>query len=646
MCGIAGWFCARLAADPAALPVLRGMGERLAHRGPDGGGEWLADAAGLAHRRLAVIDVQGGRQPMTCLDAPITISFNGEIYNYRHLRTELLAAGARFATHSDTEVVLQLYRLHGLAGLRRLRGMYAFALWDGRDGSGVLVRDPLGIKPLFMRPLASGGLAFASEAKALFIAGLESGDARPELDPASLHLLLNLRYLPGSHSLLRDVEQLPPGSALRWRQTTGARQECFAAAAPATGAAGHRAGEPLPGEAADSLTPEALLAGIDDALQAHLTADVEVGSYLSGGLDTATLVALARRAGTRLRTFTIDAGDDPREARFAAESARLLDVPNRQASADGALAGALAGLVWHLEVPKVNALQVQQAARLARDDLKVVLSGLGADELLLGYNLHRWLHQASRLPRAPARLAGATAAPLLGALYRRPPWREAERAARALAALGDWPRVYGLLRNVWDCPRLRRCVYGPRMLDAALPDAFELLAARWPTGADPVQAAARFEWREKMVNDLLWQEDRCSMAVGLEVRVPFVDTRLAALVQPLDRAALMPGGRPKGLFRQALAELLPAAVLARPKSGFQVAAGPFFEAHLGTLADRVLAEPRVRAEGLFNPDFVRQVRRAGPRKALRWHYFMLYLMLMTGLWLEAFEGAAALGPAR
>jgi asparagine synthase (glutamine-hydrolysing) len=587
----------------------------IAHRGPDGQGLLTEGHAALGHARLAIIDLDQGAQPMRAARAPVSIVFNGEIYNYRALRRELELRGHVFRTHSDTEVILETYLAYGWQGFARMRGMYAFALWDAAAATGLLARDPLGIKPLFLRSLPGGDLAFASEAKAL----LAHEGGRGRLDEAALHLLLNFRYLPGRRSLFRDIEQLPPGRVLRWR--------------PEGGPVEHPLAEPSQAPVAEPL------AALRDSVDAHLTADVEVGAYLSGGIDSAAVVALAReRTRGPLRTFTLRVGDDPREAQNAARSAELLGVSNLQADLDPGAAAGLPRLIWHLEVPKVNALQVSELARFTARHVKVVMSGLGGDELFLGYNLHRWLHLAQRTARLTPALVrrGAGALGGLPAVCG-PGWSEQRRLALVVDALGDWPRVYGLLRNLWDGPAMRRSLYGPRLLDAGLPDAFEVLRCAWPAGPDPVVAAASYEWREKMVNDLLWHEDRCSMAHGLEVRVPFLDLPLARSVAALSRATLMPRGRPKGYMRRLLRPLLPPAVMRRPKSGFQVHAPRFFRDHLGGLADRLLDPARVRELGLFNPAFVRAVRGAGHRSGLRWHYFLLYLMLGAQLWVEMFE---------
>lgn len=622
MCGIAGWFALAPNAGDAGMRI-DAMLASIAHRGPDGSGKALFSQAALGHVRLAIIDLDGGTQPMRALDRDLTISFNGEIYNYRALRDELIGRGYRFRTQSDTEVVLNLYLAWGLSGLHRLRGMYAFALWDADRQEGVLARDPLGIKPCFVHTTPGGDLLFASEAKAL----LATDPGLRELDPAALHLLMNFRYLPGDLTLFRRIRQLPAGQVWTWSRA-GIRQSVI--------------GSPPPGD-----TQLPVIDALRESVRLHLTADVEVGTYLSGGVDSAAITALCRETGAVSRTFTLAVGDDPREAEYAARSADLLGVWNLCEAPFTDVAANLPRLIWHLEIPKVNALQVYQLAAFAARHVKVVLSGLGGDELFLGYNAHRIVHQVERLNRVlpgwVTRPAGRACAAVIGRLAPLP-WSEPERAARMFAALGHWDRVYGLIRNLWDSPTLRRQVYGPRMLDEDLPDAFTVLSDGWQAHGTAVEDMAAYEWRQKMVNDLLWQEDRVSMAHGLEVRVPFVDAVFAQRVQGLGEARLMPRGRPKAYMREMLANLVPAEVLARPKSGFQVDAPTFVKQHLGGLLDDWLAGPPKDPTALFNPQFARLVRGTRPGSNPRWHFFMLYLMLGTRVWESVFIGPGSVAP--
>lgn len=593
------------------------MLQAVAHRGPDGNGIQLCSHAALGHCRLAIIDLAGGIQPMTSADRQTNIVFNGEIYNYKELRERLISRGAVFVTESDTEVLLHLYRDEGRQGFARLRGMYAFALWDEKKQTGLLVRDPLGIKPLFYAETGQRRLYFASEAKALVTPGLLT----PSLDPASLHLLMNFRYLPGDRTLFRGIRQLAPGQIIEW--TAGKTKTHLIT--------------PLYPQAVDG----SLIDVLRDSVHHHLVSDVEIGCYLSGGIDSATITYLANLESRNTpRTFTMDLGDNPSEARNAARSAALLGNSNYLGAQTGAVDIHLPKLIWHLEVPKINALQIYLLARHTRQHVKVALSGLGGDELFLGYNAHRIMHLGASVGRwTPALISRVLGGSGSGIVQRssRHIWSETERGFDMLGALGNWPRYYGILRNIWDSPDLRKQIYGPRLLDEPLPNAHEVLEEMWPSNPDPVMAMAEFEWKNKMVNDLLWQEDRASMAVGLEVRVPLVDLHLAHHVQALDRNTLMPRGRAKGYLRENLRQYLPSEILNRPKSGFQVNSAEFFHQHLTQWGDTLLSAAHIFDTGLFNPDFIKSVQQYPVTRSTRWHYFMLYLILGTHLWTDIFE---------
>ncbi len=614
MCGIAGWFASQ-PVDQHCAGDLHRMMESIDHRGPDGKGALLTGHAALGHTRLAVIDLEQGSQPLS-LENRYHIVFNGEIYNYRELRADLLKRGFHFKTQSDTEVILALYEKYGRPAFSLLRGMFAIAIWDSVENCGLLVRDEIGIKPLFFSQQAKGDLVFGSEAKAILA---KSQNTTGILDLNALHLVMNFRYLPGNLSMFQDIQQLEPGTILQWEVDSTVKTYKF--------------------HFQNDFSNNNILNCFEESVRLHLTSDVEVGAYLSGGVDSAIITALAaKHSEKQIRTFTMNIGDDPNEAINAEKSAKLLEVENIQGDVDCNVDKQLPELMWHLEVPKVNALQVNHLSQLASAHVKVVLSGLGGDELFLGYNAHRIMLSADRVSSyIPDVISQSASAVANSRFFRTSFWSEKERAFLMLGSLGNWPRVYSLMRNVWDNPEMRRVIYGPRMLDADLSNAFNTVNDHWPDNADPVLAMAEFEWRNKMVNDLLWQEDRCSMAHGLEVRVPFLDPVLAAHVKRMSRDELMPNGRAKGYMREILKQILPTEVMNRPKSGFQVDAASFFQTQLSMLADDWLSPDMVRSKGLFNPKFVATIRSYPVSKKVRWHYFMLYLMLMSHLWLELFE---------
>jgi asparagine synthase (glutamine-hydrolysing) len=605
MCGIGGWFSRSPRHEHGAKRLVE-LTEALKHRGPDAVAALELDHVGMAHTRLAMIDLVSGDQPMWSADRRVVIVLNGEIFNYRELRADYEARGARFASQSDTEVVLAGYQIEGSAVFGRLRGMYAIALWDVLEQRALLARDPLGIKPLFMHEDRHGTLSFASEAKGL----LSFLDGLPTLDEAALHLLLNFRYVPGDATLFRTVRQLDPGQCVEWRP-----------------ASGWRATRIVSSLSADTDDLESVLV---DSVRAHLVADVPVGCYLSGGIDSGLIAAFARHLGADPPTFTLAVGDDPAEARNAAETARILGLRNTQAALGDDEVQRLPRMLWHLETPKVNSVQLFRLAELARTEAKAALSGLGGDELFAGYNVHRIFRLASRMPAGTSRLA-ASAVQLVHSRAA-VPFGEYARGLEIVAAGRDWPRAYALLRNIWDRPELRRWLYGPRMLDAPLRDAVDLVRERWPVAEAPLTAMMGFEWDNKMVNDLLWQEDRASMAAGLEVRVPFVDVIVRESVRRLG-----PPSVGKVLLRKVAAHHLPRQVLQRPKSGFQLDAPAYFETHLRPLARIWLSHDRVRDYGIFSESAVATLLHLPPRKRYRWHFFLLYLMIQTHMWLEIFE---------
>ena len=617
MCGLAGWFSTeRIVKDRDALRIDR-MIKAVFHRGPDGNGVLLRDNAVLGHVRLAIIDLETGKQPMSCPESKVHVVFNGEIYNYKELKKNLKKEGHVFRTTSDTEVILAMYMKYGIEAFQYLRGMFAIGLWDERKKRGLLVRDEYGIKPLFYQVLDSKEVVFASEAKGILARDNTAG----KLNIDSLHLLMNFRYLPGEKTMFENIEQVAPGEIIEWSPRKELKKHNF---------------KYLTKKSKDSVRDI-----LEESVKLHLIADVEVGAYLSGGIDSACITEFANKySEQKLRTFTLNVGDDPNEVENSKRTASLLDVENITENNECDINNILPKLIWHLEVPKVNALQTSKVAQLASHDVKVVLSGLGGDELFLGYNAHRIMLFAERVNRVvPKKLSKLSSSGITLLLNRLPlpVWSEPKRAMQMLGSFNDWSKVYGIMRNVWDDQHMRKKIYGPRMLDENLSDAFTYLESTWPSNEDPVEAMAQFEWRHKMVNDLLWQEDRCSMAMGLEVRVPFLDPVLVEQVRSISRSRLVQGNKAKAYMRDMLQHVLPKEILSRPKSGFQVDAASFFQDNLLELSEQYLTKEKIIEYGLFNPDFVSEVLTYRINKTTRWHYFMLYMMIMCHLWIEIFE---------
>ena len=539
MCGIAGFIAGQGAADAGALtPMLA----RIAHRGPDGQGTFVEGPAALGHCRLAIIDLAGGAQPLYSEDKNLVIVFNGEIYNYKALTAELTALGHCFATRTDTEVLLHGWEQWGRELLPRLRGMFAFALWDRRAGTLFCARDMFGIKPLYYCRCADGTLLFASEIKAF----LDHPSFEKRLNAAQLPLYLSCQYSPGRDTFFAGVEKLLPGHFLIFSdgivRTTRWVQPAF-----------------LPGET--PVPPSELEAVLQDSAAAHKVADVEVAGFLSGGVDSAYITALARPG----RTYTISYAEPRYDESFSARAlARSLGVRNRvRRISPGEFWDAVPAVQYHMDEPLADAAAValyflnREAAR----EVKVCLSGEGADELFGGYNIYR--------------------DPFTAQWYNRlPPWLRSGLGAAA-GLLPPGPGVNFLVRR--GCP-LEERYFGPTALMTEREkrrlladyegdgDPMFLTEALWDSteGLDPVSRMQQVDINLWLAGDILLKADKMSMAHSLELRVPFLDKEVFALAAALPAAAKANARMTKIALRQAAARTLPPASAARKKLGFPV----------------------------------------------------------------------------
>ena len=531
MCGIAGFIAGHGAANAAALaPMLA----RIAHRGPDGQGTFVEGPAALGHCRLAIIDLEGGAQPLYSEDKNLVVVFNGEIYNYRALTAELTALGHTFATRTDTEVLLHGWEQWGRELLPRLRGMFAFALWDRRAGVLFCARDMFGIKPLYYCRCADGTLLFASEIKAF----LDHPSFAKRLNTAQLPLYLSCQYSPGRDTFFAGVQKLLPGHFLEFSdgivRTTRWVQPAF-----------------LPGDA--PVSPAEIEEVLRGSAAAHKVADVEVAGFLSGGVDSAYLTALARPA----RTYTISYAEPKYDESFPARAlARSLGVRNRVRRIRPAVQ-------YHMDEPLADAAAVALyfLNREAAKDVKVVLSGEGADELFGGYNIYRDPFTARWYDRLPPWLrAGLGAAASL-----LPPARGVNFLVRRGMSLEE--RYFGptALFNEREKRRLLADYAGdgdPMFLTEAIWDATE--------GLDPVTRMQQVDLNLWLAGDILLKADKMSMAHSLELRVPFLDREVWALAAALPAAAKADARTTKIALRRAAARTLPAASAARKKLGFPV----------------------------------------------------------------------------
>lgn len=608
MCGIAGTIGL---ADPA---VIAAMTASLRHRGPDDGGTHVDPGGAFAfgHRRLAIIDLSAaGHQPMSYADGRFWITYNGEIYNYRELRRALEDRGCDFRTQTDTEVLLAAYATWGEECLDRLRGMFAFAIADTASHRVLLARDRFGVKPLLYAESA-GRLLFASELRAFTAAGVVS----TQVDRDAVWHYLSLGSVPSPRTILQQVRSLPPGHAMtvgfdarplrRWRWWD------IATAAQAQADAVARL---------DFVSAAAALRErLDEATRYHLVADVPVGAFLSGGVDSAAMVALMRRhVSAPIRTFTVAFGDchlDLSEAGPAAQTARALGTQHHDVTvSDAEAAASFDALLDALDQPSLDGANTWFVARAAAAQVKVALTGLGGDELFAGYPHFRRHQLAARLRAA----CGGSAA-LLAPLRLLP---DRCRHNLMLPGLDERERL-GTLRCLMTCREKCR-VLTPDLLDSVTQDPPEALLSAAPGGLDTIARLSQVELEGYMVRTLLRDGDVMSMAHGLETRPILLDHELAAFAFALPSAFKLRRGRGKAVFSAALAGLLPDEIARRPKRGFELPLLRWLSGPLRERADAALSS--AAAQTLFRPGFLAdaraRLRTPQPRDVRLWPYVVL-----------------------
>ncbi|MFO1256458.1 MAG: XrtA/PEP-CTERM system amidotransferase [Sphingomonadaceae bacterium] len=579
MCGIAGIF--HLSTPKPVDPQrVERMCDAMVHRGPDGAGVWTAPGVGLGHRRLSIIDIAGSPQPMASSDGAAMLVFNGEIYNYRELREELKGAGAEFHTDGDSEVILAAWQRWGPDCVLRLHGMFAFAIYDCRNRTLFLARDRLGVKPLFYAPLSDGSLAFASELKGLLAHPL----LRREIDPLAIEDYLTWGYVPDHRSILQGVMKLPAGHSLLLRHD---------APLPApvqywdVSFAERRKGRSVDLEAE-------LLHLMRQAVTSRMVADVPLGAFLSGGVDSSSVVALmAETSREPVKTcsigFDVAAADESSYARQIADRFAT-DHRARQVSPDDFQQ--LDALVAMFDEPfaDASALPTWRVCQLARETVTVALSGDGADEAFAGYRRQVFQHGEDRVrallpPGLRGRLFGG-----LGAIYPKADWAPRPlRAKTTLLALGGSSEA-GYARAVSIVPpELRRTLYSPDFLrlrgDYRAEQAFEdcMRSAQARSGLDRAQYADLKFW---LPGDILTKVDRTSMAVSLEAREPLLDHRLVEFAASLPEHLRVRRGEGKWLLKKTMQRYLPEEILYRPKQGFVTPVSEWFR---GPLADQARA---------------------------------------------------------
>ncbi len=593
MCGIAGIFHLDTAkpVDPARV---RSMLAPMGHRGPDGSGVWTAQGVGLGHLRLSIIDLGGGAQPMSTADGAVTITYNGEIYNFAQVRAELEAKGHVFRTHSDTEVILHGWRQWGEACVERFDGMFAFALFDAASQSLWLVRDRFGVKPLHYATLSDGSLIFASELKGLLAHPL----MRREAEPTAIEDFLAFGYVPDDTSIVRGVRKLPAGHTLRLVR-------------------GRPAPEPMRyfevsfaerSSAKPAALEEELLARLRSAVRARMVADVPLGAFLSGGVDSSTVVALMAEASSgAVKTCTIGfdvpeldetAYADRIAARFGTDHRTRLVSPD-----DFSLIDRIADL-FDEPFADASALPTYRVCELARESVTVALSGDGADEAFAGYRRHLFQHREERARAMIPQAIRRNVIGPLGALYPKADW--APRMFRAKTTLmnlaADGAEAYAA--SVGVTPAATRAKLwtdaGAALIDGhRAEDRYVAAFARAPA-RDAIDCAQYADLAIWLPGDILTKTDRMSMGVSLEAREPLLDHRLVQFAATLPVSQRIHGTTGKYLLKKTMEPLLPADILYRPKMGFVTPVSAWFRGALAEQARAIAGGSALARTGWFD----------------------------------------------
>ena len=621
MCGIAGI----VKLHPGAVvdeTRLKRMRDALRHRGPDGEGLWIDEGVGLGHRRLAIVDIAGGHQPMSDEHGEAWITYNGEIYNHLALRADLEARGHRYRTRSDTETILHAYEEDGEQCVERLRGMFAFAIWDRTRRRLLLARDRLGIKPLYYA-VTSDEILFASEIKAL----LAAGGIPTTFNGAVLSEFLASGYVAGAETFYRGVWKLLPGRTLCWSTEDGFRHRQYWRL-PEHPVSDDRSFDELARD-----TAERLRTTVAD----HLMSDVPLGLFLSGGIDSSGLAAMTAALATGpIDTFAVGFAEaDVSELPFARVAARSVRSRHHEVVVTpDAFFAALPTLVWHEDEPIAfpSSVPLYFVSRLASERVKVVLTGEGADELFLGYNRYRvsaWNARMARwwrgVPDCVRRSARAAVGRMPGAIGR--------YAVRTFVARSD-----GVRSLIFDNFAVFDEAWRSMLIAEASPpgrDPYAEGLRHFDSAPGTVAERLRRADCETYLVELLMKQDQMSMAASVESRVPFLDHVFVESALRIPSAFNLRRGGSKMILREALRDVVPPEIVRRPKRGFPTPVGEWFRGRFWPVIQEFVLGERTRARRLLNADPVRRLALAH-RAGAGQHADRLWLLLNLELWHRIF----------
>lgn len=621
MCGIAGFIDHSALSREERTDILNRMCQVIYHRGPDDQGMSIDGPVALGMRRLSIIDLTGGHQPMSGEDGTVTIVFNGEIYNFQELQPLLESRGHRFKTNSDTESIVHSYEEFSTACVNHLRGMFTFALWDEKAKTLMLARDRVGKKPLYYTETANGAFVFGSEIKSI----LEHPDVEREIDLEALDAYLTLGYVPDPLSIFRNIKRLPPGHTLTYAKGRITLQQYWDFNFE-------------PNESLDEKSyVEELRALLEDAVRSRLISDVPLGAFLSGGIDSSTVVALmAKSMDQPVKTFSIGFREDSyNELRYARLTAEKYGTDHHEFFVTPDICDVADELVWHFDEPFADSSSIPTyvVSKLAREHVTVALSGDGGDELFGGYE--RYLVERSR--RMFGQLPKVLRENVMSPLSHRLP--HGARGRNLLHNLSLDP-VERYLDSVSVYTSMNReLLYSEDLkqklaVSLSLSERFQQYAQRVSTGED-LDVLLYIDSKTYLPGDILTKVDRMSMATSLETRAPLLDQKLIDFVTRIPAALKIVGRETKHIFKQAIRDLIPDEVMTRPKQGFGIPMSTWINQELRAKIRETLSDSLTRQRGYFEHSYVELLLKEHER-GRRDHSKALWALLMLELWHRRF----------
>ena len=617
MCGIAGF-------NFEDRGLLRNMCHVMRHRGPDDEGYHDDSHMSLGNVRLSIIDLAGGHQPVYNEDRSIVVVHNGEIYNYQELREKLEKLGHRFHTNSDTEVIVHSYEQHGDDCCLGFNGIFAFAVWDTRKQTLLMARDRCGVKPLYYTRLGDGRVLFASEIKAI----LQCEEIKRSVDPEALHYYLNLRYVPRDKTLFKNIRRLPPGTLMKLNGRKVELRRYW-----------------RPDLAPQRFSEEHLIARIREALtnalRRNLLSDVPLGILLSGGIDSSAILAFASKVSNApVKAFTMGFGEATDEIDDAVSVASEYGAEHQRLVAKQDLLKEYPRMIWHADMPKRN-LYPYYIMREASKHVKVLLGGLGGDELFGGYEWKYQLaedveHERRHIPQRLAVAASRNTSTLARYISRYGSIFEIEHVheLKRIAHMRNNRELYMLvasLDEVFDEEWLKK-IYGKRLLSGKLPAVGSVFGEYFSNDLEFMDQIMLADFSVKMPDDFLHVEDTMSMANSIEARVPLLDNEVVDLAFKIPSALKYRAGHGKYIFRKAMEGILPERVLRKEKRGFGGTVGLQFSKEIGEYADQVLPEGYAVKRGYVKKKYVDEVLRHKVSMNLIKHYIVVWDLLAFEIW--------------